>query len=140
MTWENVWKHKTVNENGDMVDPKTPGYGAVMEWKDTQYRLHAEQDAAGTAPGIGSIERFRPDVKGVPLSKDHTKRAFSLAGNLTQKKYDAIFEDHKPLDIEVQAGIYFRNCAGKNEDDKFCGADVLDKTVPYCVEHMEQFL
>ena len=140
MTWEKVWKHKTVNEKGDMVDPETPGYGAVMEWKDCQYRLFAEEDAAGNAPGIGSIERFRPDVKGVPLAKDHTRRAFSLAGNLSQEKYDTAFPDHEPLASEIQAGVYFAKCAGKTEDKKFCGAKVLDKTVPYCSEHMEQFL
>jgi len=140
MGWEKTWKHKTVDEAGKLVDPTTPGYGAVMEWKDIQYRLFAEEDKEGNAPGIGSIERFRPDVKGVPLAKDHTKRAFSLAGNLTQKKYDAVFTDHEPLDVEVAAGIYFRNCAGRNGDKKFCGAKVLDKTVTYGVEHMEQFI
>ena len=140
MGWEKTWKHKTVDEEGNLVDPDTQGYGAVMEWKDTQYRLFAEEDSAGNAPGIGSIERFRPDVKGVPLAKDHTARAFSLAGNLTQEKYDKAFPDHEPLPNEVQAGIYFTNCAGKKDDDTFCGGKTLDKTVPYCVTHMGQFL
>jgi hypothetical protein len=140
MTWEKTWKHKTVDDSGKMVSPSTPGYGAVMEWKDIQYRLFAEEDAEGNAPGIGSIERFRPDVKGVPLAKDHTARAFSLAGNLSQEKYDSIFEDHKPLANEIQAGVYFSNCAGKNSDGKFCGAKVINKAVPYCIDHMEQLV
>jgi len=139
MTWEKTWKHKTVDPEGNMIDPKVKGYGAVMEWKDLQYRLFAEEDAAGNAPAIGSIERFRPDVKGVPLAKDHTRRAFSLAGNLSQEKYDDQFPDHEALPSEIQAGTYFANCAGK-ENGKFCGAKVLDKTVPYCITHMEQFV
>ena len=140
MSWEGTWKHKSVNSKGEMTDPTLPGYGLINEWKDHQYRLNKERDEAGQTPGIGSIERFRPNVKGVSLAKDHTKRAFSLAGNLSQEKYDKVFEDHEPLASEIQAGTYFKNCAGKGEGGSFCGDKVLNKTVPYCTEHMHQFM
>jgi len=139
MSWEKAWKFKTVDDEGNLADPGVHGYGAVMEWKDIQYRLHAEADAQGHAPGIGNIDNFRPDVKGVPLAKDHTARAFSLAGNLGKDKFDKMFPDHEPLASEIQAGTYFAKCAGKT-DDGFCGEDVIDKKVPYCVTHMEQFV
>jgi hypothetical protein len=129
MTWEQRWKHSSVTDDGSLTNPDVRGYGAIMEWKDCQYRLYQEDDEKGLAPGVGSIERFRPDIKGVPLAKDHTKRAFSLSGNLSTEDYDKIFPDHKPLKSEIQVGTYFDKCK--------CGKAVLSKSVPYCIDHME---
>jgi len=132
MTWEQRWKHQSVTDDGTLIDPEVKGYGLIMEWKDHQYRLYQEDDEKGLAPGVGSIERFRPDIQGVPLSKDHTKRSFSLSGNLTTEDYDKIFPDHTPLKSELQAGTYHEKCK--------CGKKVLNKAVPYCMDHMKDFV
>ena len=139
MTWNKRWMKSTVDDEGNLVEPTTKGYGAQLEWKDLMYRLFKQEDESGDAPGIGSIERFRPDFKGVPLAKDHTGRTFAQTGNLSQSQYDQTFPEHEPLPNEIQAGKYFENCLGNTPDNSVCGAPVLDKTVPYCHEHVEQF-
>ena len=140
MTWERAWKRNNVSESGHLVkvDPAKGEQGAIMEWKDTMYRLNKEAEEEGMAFAVGSIENFRPGNR-VPLADQHVPVSFALTQGRGRGNYDKIFPDHKPLKSEVQAGTYFEACLGTQSDGSLCGEPVEDKHNPWCSSHEDQF-
>ena len=126
--WESTWKQWNIDSKTGCLAKAENGYGAVFEWKDGQYRLHADEE--DLASNFGSIETFRPGHR-VPLMDQHVPVAFSMP-DISQSEYDRQHPDHKPLRGEIAAGIYFEKCTR-------CGKKVANKNVPFCAKHQREF-
>lgn len=125
--WEATWKKWNIDpEKGTLVAAKA-GYGAVFEWKDNQYRLHADEE--DLMANFGSIETFRPGHR-VPLADNHAPVVFAMP-KITQDEFDRQHPDHEPLPNEIVAGVYFKKCT-------MCGKKVVNKKVPFCAKHQKE--
>lgn len=95
MTWEQSVKGWNLDATGNPIKAKD-SYGALLEWKDNQRRLHREDEE--TNPGIASTENLRPGSSGTSLV-DARSMTYGLTPT-ARANYDQVFPDHEPTQVE----------------------------------------
>ena len=94
-SWEWFAKNYTLDTKGEPVKAKG-GYGALMEWKDNQRRLHGDEEEINI--DIANTENLRSEKQNMGLV-DSTRMTYGLSAK-AKENYDAVFSDHEKTEIE----------------------------------------
>jgi hypothetical protein len=60
--WESTWKQWNIDSKTGCLAKAENGYGAVFEWKDGQYRLHADEEDRIPFEPLGRMDRAELDL------------------------------------------------------------------------------